>query len=220
MVLGICACLGRGYRFLISISVILGAMGLLFSLLGLVGAMVGRRSGIGFPAAGIIVCGVAMALAFAITGAATDVAVKSMDKAARELERKRAALPEPVRPAQNLLPSPEPAPPRKVLIEVDFETSRPGDFGTTLEFVLRNRSGKDIQSFTGAIHIYDQFDKHLEGLEVTKDEPLPAGQSCVESGTWPTVGAKTVRLLEARSARCEFRIRQVIYGDGTRESFD
>ena len=68
LVLGIVACLTCWIPLLSILSIPISALGLLFACLGFVVSLLGRRSSIGMPFAGGIVCGVAIFVAGATSG--------------------------------------------------------------------------------------------------------------------------------------------------------
>ncbi len=67
LVLGILACLGCWIPFLGILSIPLGALGILFGIAGFLVSATGRRSGIGMPVAGTVICVVAVAIAITST---------------------------------------------------------------------------------------------------------------------------------------------------------
>ena len=89
LVMGILACMGCWIPFLNVVSMFFAGLGLLFGFIGLLASAVGRRSGIGMPVAGIIVCVVALVVAVAITGSAA----VTLDRAINEVDRANMASP-------------------------------------------------------------------------------------------------------------------------------
>lgn len=70
LVLGILACLTCWIPFLGLLSLPLSILGCLFAGIGFLISLVGRKSGVGMPVAGAIVCGVAIFVAVSMTGGA------------------------------------------------------------------------------------------------------------------------------------------------------
>jgi hypothetical protein len=69
LVLGIIACLTCWIPFIGLLSMPLAALGLFFGFIGLCVSMIGRRSGVGMPVAGAVVCATALYIAIGTTGA-------------------------------------------------------------------------------------------------------------------------------------------------------
>ena len=87
LVLGILACLTCWIPFVGMLSIPLSVLGILFGGIGFLVSLVGRRSGVGMPIAGLIVCVVAVVIAVVSTGG-TSAAISD---AMREADRKRSA---------------------------------------------------------------------------------------------------------------------------------
>ena len=181
----------------------LAPFGLLFGLVGLIVSLIGRKSGVGLPVAGIIVS--ATALAFAIFVHESVSGESSSDTTGKsEIASNNKAK----------SPSKPPAPTKEEsIIQVRYSSQEKATIGTRLSFYLTNISGKPIKAIKGGIHIYDQFGDKLHGLEVKIDKPLAAGESTIEEGVWPMVSQRTLDLLENNLSdiRLVFRVDKVIY---------
>ena len=97
------------------------------------------------------------------------------------------------------------------------------DFGQErLSFKITNVSGRDIDSVVAGVSFYDQFGDRmgLFGMKIEHDDPLPAGASYVESGIWPTVDDRAVKLAETGRATMRARVEKIVYADGEAERFD
>ena len=83
LVLGIFACLTCWIPFIGVVGMPLAVLGLLFGGIGILTSLIGRRSGVGMPMAGSVVCVVSLIVAISMTGAAVDrykAIVKETDK--------------------------------------------------------------------------------------------------------------------------------------------
>ena len=87
LVLGILACLTCWIPFVGMLSIPISVLGILFGVIGFLISAVGRRSGIGMPVAGTVVCIVAIMIAVASTGGTT----AAITEVAREADRKAKA---------------------------------------------------------------------------------------------------------------------------------
>lgn len=224
LVLGIIACLGCWIPFLNVVSIILAVLGILFGFIGFLISAIGRRSGVGMPVAGLIVCIVAIVFSVAVTGGTA----AAIDETLSDASKRRPTLTpgsgsNTATNAPTVTPTPKAPPPKsETMIAVAYSGKKPADFGTSLQFALTNNSGKDIQSFVGAIRIFDQFGEKADHftLKIQQDDPVANGATVNQSGVWPLVSDRTIKLLENGQAKLEFVVDQVIYADGTREKFD
>jgi len=100
-------------------------------------------------------------------------------------------------------------------IAAEYVSQADRDFGTELTFRLTNLTGREISALKGGIHLYDQFDDHLEGLGVKIDVAIAPGESIEESGMWLLVSPRTLRLLAETPSRVrvEFQADQVHFSD-------
>jgi len=72
LVLGIIACLTCWIPFIGLLSIPSSALGLLFGIIGLLTSILGRKSAIGMPIAGTVICFVAIVIAIAMTGSVAE----------------------------------------------------------------------------------------------------------------------------------------------------
>jgi len=95
LVLGIVAVLTCWIPFIGILGIPLAVLGCVFGLIGLLIALIGRRSGVGMPIAGLIICIVSIVIAVSMTGGAA----VAIDEAIREAEARPAPAAAP--PARN-----------------------------------------------------------------------------------------------------------------------
>jgi len=226
LVLGIIAALTCWIPFIGLLSMPLAILGLLFGIIGLLISLIGRKSGVGLPVSGSIVCVVALFVAIASTGTAAEAIDQALEEAkqasAESTERRGTRFSssssdsESGSGATSSGRTPSRRPPERPTIMVDYIDQTDEDFGTRLTFRLTNNTDKPISSLKGAIHLYDQFDDHLEGLSVKVDDPIGPGESIEESGMWPMVGNRTLKLLEQspNQVKLKFKVEKVNYSSG------
>lgn len=90
LVLGILACLTAWIPIIGLVSIPVAVLGLVFGGIGFLISLVGRRSSLGMPISGIIICIVALVLQVAVTGGTIGV-TKAIDDAEREAASTRPA---------------------------------------------------------------------------------------------------------------------------------
>ena len=106
------------------------------------------------------------------------------------------------------------------LLPVRFVSSEHDAEGTRLAFEISNNTGRAIDSFKGAVRIFDQFGDHLDGLVITRDDPLDVGARFSVTDKW-TVSPRTKELLDknAQKLKIVYEADVIIYADGTRDEF-
>lgn len=83
LVIGIIAIVGCWLPFLNMISMFLAVLGIVCGALGFLIALVGRKSGVGLPFSGLVVCGIAIAVAASINS----IAAKAIDETGKEISK-------------------------------------------------------------------------------------------------------------------------------------
>lgn len=98
-----------------------------------------------------------------------------------------------------------------------------GDFGQkVMSFKIRNVGDRDIDSVVAGVHFYDQFGDRMGtfGMKIEHDDPLPAGDSYVQSGSWIGVQDRAIELAETGRATMQARVQKIVYADGEALKFD
>ena len=88
LILGLIAALGCWIPLLNVISIILASLGILFGLLGFLIALVGRKSGVGLPVSGLIICLTAIFIAVGI-----NTAISTAIQEANDSEQAESVIP-------------------------------------------------------------------------------------------------------------------------------
>lgn len=106
------------------------------------------------------------------------------------------------------------------MLPVRFVSAEPDGNAMRISFELTNNTGRAVDSFKGAIRIFDQFGDHLDGLVITRDEPLAIGARFSVSDKW-TITPRTKEMMESNAQKLTivYEADTIIYADGTRDEF-
>lgn len=227
LVLGILALLVSWIPLLGCFALPLAALGVILAVIGVLVAVVSGGRGIGMPIAGGVASALAVVVFFVVTGITSatidSMAQRSLQSRVTHTQQQAQNSNEGLESVPTAASSPEvqemPQERATSIITAEYLGQEPVEYMTRLSFRLTNASGRDVNSLAGAVHVYDQFGRHLSGMKIDIDDPFPGDTTIERSGIWPTTSERTLRLLDDGRAELKFRVNHVIYADGERESF-
>jgi hypothetical protein len=161
---------------------------------------------------------------------ATSVAIAQATQRVQDAATGTAYVLHPPATATPAPPSATPAPPREIAIvalkkgfhEADYLAGDAGDTITT-EITFANHLGKDVRAFKGYITFSDLFGEQIMKVTLNISEPIKAGKTL----KWPGEIQynqfldyhRKLKEISGEDLQYKFTLTDVIYADGTRESF-